>query len=112
MSGLEYVRKRTPTEEKADAVRTVEQAARRGDDPRQHYRHDELIWCLGCEAEIDRIAAVAAEAREQRARAAREQQAAAQLRAATYRILEQWDSEEKAARYARAETLAREELGL
>jgi hypothetical protein len=109
---VEYVRQRTPAEEKADAVARLEAAARNGEGP-ETFKREDVLWALGGDqAAVDRLAATAAAARDERARALREQKQREELRAATHRILEQWDAAEKAERYARAETLAREELGL
>jgi hypothetical protein len=110
MSNFQYVRQRSASEERADALATLEAAARQGEDP-SRFKADDVLWAVGGDqAAVNRLAAIAAEAREERGRRIREQKQRDELRHATQKILDRWDEEERTARYAKAEALAREEL--
>lgn len=110
MTSLQYVRQRGPQEEKADALATLEAAAGRGEGP-DTFKADDVLWAVGGDqAVIDRLAATAAAAREERARRYREQHAREELRHMTDAVLAEWQAAEQAERRERAETEARRRL--
>lgn len=110
MSSLQYVRRRTPQEEKADALATLEAAARQGDGP-DKFKRDDVLWAVGGdEAEVTRLAAIAADAREERGRRIREQKAHDELRRMTDAVLAEWHQQAERDLRERAEAEARRRL--
>lgn len=95
---------------KVKARSRVEQAARRGDSPRDWFALEELEWAYdgALESELARLDGVAREARE----ATRLREERATVIALAERIEKEWDEDEKRKRHEKALKEARRRLGL
>jgi hypothetical protein len=99
-------------QEKAKALATLEQAARRGDGPNKFKRDDVMFAVNGDPAKIDELTAIAESARADQRERVRRLAEKDDLRAATNRVLAEWETAERAERRARAEAEAKKRLGL